>query len=364
MPFDPPGVGPATVVPDPLDPDAFDPDAPALDDTLFGLPFTPDNARVVVVPVPWQATTSFRRGTRNGPAAVLRASAQVDLHDLDVGDAWRAGYALLAEDPEIRAWDAEAEADALAVIASGGAPPGVGSRGGQAAEAAARVNALGERVNARIHEVITTLLDAGRLPGVLGGDHSVPFGAIQAVSERWPGIGVLHIDAHADLRDAYEGFTWSHASIFHNVMTRLPGITSLVQVGLRDVGAGELAFQVAQAGRIHSFPDPHLAHALASGETWLAVCRRIIAPLPQKVWISFDIDGLDPALCPNTGTPVPGGLSFRDVALLLSELAASRCIVGFDLNEVGDGEWDGNVAARLLLKLCGHAVRSNSTAIE
>jgi agmatinase len=300
------------------------------------------------MPVPWQATTSYRRGTREGPSATIAASAQVDLHDLDTGDAWRAGFAVLPEDPRIRALDLRAEPDALEVIGSAGGAPA----------AAARVNALSEALNELVHARIARLLAEGRIPGVLGGDHSAPFGAIQAVAERFPGVGILHVDAHADLREAYEGFTWSHASIFHNVVTRLPGVGRLTQVGLRDVGEAEIAFRDAHPGRITWFTDPDLARASFSGTPWLAQVHGVVATLPPEVYVSFDIDGLDPAFCPNTGTPVPGGLGFREAALLLAEVAAARRIVGFDLNEVGDGEWDGNVAARLLLKLCGHAVRS------
>lgn len=327
---------------------AFDPDAPAASAGLFGLSTPPDQARVVVVPVPWQATTSYRRGTRGGPAAALQASYQVDLEDLDVGPAWQAGIAMLPADPRVAAWDREVEADALAVIASAGAEP----------EAAARVNTRGDELNALVHASVGALLDEGRIPVLLGGDHSVPFGAIAAVAARHPGVGILHIDAHADLRDAYEGFTWSHASIFHNVMTRIPEVGTLVQVGIRDVGAGEIAFQKVQGARIVPFFDNDMARELARGTPWMRIVQHIVDALPAEVYISFDIDGLDPALCPNTGTPVPGGLSFRDVVVLLEAVAEHRRIVGVDLNEIGDGEWDGNVAARLLYKLCGWAARS------
>ena len=326
---------------------SFDPDAPANGDGLFGLPDDPSAARVVVVPVPWQATTSYRRGTRGGPLALLEASRQVDLYDLDVGPAWKAGIAMLPPDPRVEAWDLEAEPDALAVIEAGGDLP----------EAAGRVNALGERVNGLVHDTVARLLSEGRIPAVIGGDHAVPFGAMQAIAERYPGVGVLHIDAHADLRAAYEGFTWSHASIFHNVLHRLPGVSRIVQVGIRDVGSAELKLIEDNPERLSTFFDNALARELARGVPWQTLCDRIVEKLPPRVYVSFDVDGLDPALCPNTGTPVPGGLSFREVVILLSTLAEQREIVGFDINEVGDFEWDGNVAARLLYKLCGWAAR-------
>ncbi len=327
---------------------SFDPDAPATGDGLYGLPEINENARVHVLPVPWQATTSYRRGTRNGPARLREASLQVDLHDLDVGPAWKHGILGLDEDPDLLAWDDAAEPDAQSVIESGGGAP----------DAAARVNALGWRVNGHVRARTEAILALGRIPGIIGGDHSVPFGAIDAAAARHPGLGVLHLDAHADLRDAYEGFTWSHASIMHNVVTRLPDVSKLVQVGIRDVGAAELAFIEANPDRIRTFFDRDLAHGLARGRTWYSWVEEIVESLPENVWVSFDVDGMDPSWCPATGTPVPGGLSFRDVTILLGELAARRRIVGCDLNEIGDAEWDGNVAARLLYKLCGWSVAS------
>ena len=323
---------------------SFDPDAPATGDGLYGLDCTPAEAGVVVLPVPWQATTSFRRGTRGGPEAVRIASMQVDLEDLDVGAAWEKGIALSPLEVPIEGWDLEVEADALAVIGSGGEMP----------EAAARVNERSEAVNDAVYRAARDVLAAGRIPAVLGGDHSVPYGAIQAVIERFPGVGVLHIDAHADLRAAYEGFTWSHASIFYNVLTRLP-LARLVQVGLRDVGSGELTFQRTQGPRVVPFFDNALARRLAEGEPWMAIVRDIVTALPDEVYVSFDVDGMDPSWCPNTGTPVPGGISYRDVVLLLGEVGRTRRIVGFDINEVGDDPWDANVAARLLYKLAGWA---------
>ena len=331
----------------------FDPDAVGTAGSIFGLPFGPEEAALHLFPVPWQATTSFRRGTRAGPQGVLEASTQVDLFDVEYSDFWRAGIYLHPEDPEIVSWDTEAEPLALGVIAAL-------SEGGDApdAEALERVNELGRLLNEKVYEKTRALLADGRIPAVLGGDHSVPFGAIQAVAERHPGMGVLHIDAHADLRDAYEGFTWSHASIFHNVLHHVPGVARIVQVGIRDVGQAEVELQLGSHGRVVPFYDAEIGEALAEGSSWLSIVRRIVAALPEEVWISLDIDGLDPALCPGTGTPVPGGLSSRDLCVLLKEVSRTRRILGFDLNEVGPGDWDGIVGARVLYKLCGATLRA------
>ena len=331
----------------------FDPDAPAPAGTLFGLPAPAANSLVLVQSVPWQATTSYRRGTVEGPAALLHASAQVDLHDAEYGAAWERGIALLPENPLFRALDHEAEVDALRVIQSMGNDP----------EAAARVNVLSERVNDLVYEAARSILAAGKIPGLVGGDHSAPFGAIRAVAERFPGVGILHIDAHADLRDAYEGFRYSHASIMFNVVQYIGDVSHIVQVGIRDIGAAEVKLINDTPGRITPFYDPVIADWLAEAETWAHVCDAIIDALPNPVYVSFDVDGMDPSLCPGTGTPVPGGLSYRDVCVLLNRLSDRRRIVGFDLNEIGPGEWDGNVAARVLYKLFGATVKSQAIAL-
>lgn len=332
----------------------FDPDAPGVgSDGLFGLPHGPDDAAVVVVPVPFEATTSYGRGTANAPARVLEASLQVDLNDVHTGDAWKQGIAMLPIDPELSAWNEAACADALPIVAAGGAHTP------ELKERLARVDDLCGRMNDRVYALTRDLFAKGRIPAVLGGDHSVSYGAIRAAVERHPGLGILHIDAHADLREAYEGFTWSHASIFWNVHERVPNIGHIVQVGIRDFGAQE-ATRIEEWGDLTAFTDHELAWELGTGEPWMRIAARLLRPLPKKVWVSFDIDGLDPSLCPATGTPVPGGLSWRHTMLLLQLLAEGHQIVGFDLVEVGDAEWDANVGARLLYKLAGWAINTRS----
>ncbi len=328
----------------------IDPDAPAsLEDGLFGLGVSPMAAAVTVIPVPWQATTSYRRGTASAPLAVLEASLQVDLHDRVTGSAWQAGIAMLPM--PLVDWDAEAEGAALQVIQAGGAHTP------ELAVAAQSVDQIGEQVRAWVYAHARDVLARGGIPAVLGGDHSCPLGLMQAIGERGD-FGVLHIDAHADLRVAYEGFELSHASIFHNVLERVTSCTKLVQVGIRDFGKAEAA-AIAADERIHTFFDADLAWERAQGSTWMSQVERILAPLPQRVYLSVDIDGLQPELCPNTGTPVPGGLSWDQFTVLLRALEESgRQILGFDLCEVGPGQWDAIVGARALYRLACHAIGS------
>jgi agmatinase len=337
----------------------FDPDAAARPDSgIYGLDSTPADARVVLVPVPFEATVSYGGGTAGGPAAILAASRQVDLFDLETGRPYAQGICLLPGAAEVRAWSEQGKALAAPVIEAGGAGDDPALRA-----AVAKVDALGDQVNAWLAAQVEPLLDQGKLVGVLGGDHSVPFASIAAHARRHPGLGVLHVDAHADLRRAYEGFRWSHASIFWNVLEQVPEVGRLVGVGYRDVSEQEHRL-IDTDPRCEAFPDPWLRRRLHDGAPWSEVVAEVVSRLPQDVYVSFDIDGLDPVLCPSTGTPVPGGLSFPEATALFRGIVESgRRIVGFDLCEVapdptGRSEWDGNVAARLLYKLIGFALRS------
>lgn len=334
-------------------------EAPPPDAGLFGLPTTPDEARLVIVPVPWDATTSYRPGTSRGPAAIRVASHQLDLYDADLGEPWRAGIAMLDIPDEVSRWNTDARVDAEKIIEVGGR---IGTDKALA-QSLARVNEAGAKLNRHVYETVDRMLKSGKLVGVLGGDHSVPFGAIARMAESYDTFGILHVDAHCDLREAYEGFEWSHASIMYNVIKKIPQVKRLVQVGIRDFAKREADAVAAANGRVIVHHDAALAERGFAGETWRDICDGIVAALPRHVYVSFDIDGLDPKLCPSTGTPVPGGLSFQQAAYLIKRVVETgHTIIGFDLNEVVPGpdgdEWDANVGARVLYKLCGWALRS------
>ncbi len=335
---------------------SFDPNAAAQPGSgVFGLPHSPEQAKVVLVPVPFEATCSYGGGTADGPQAIFEASHQVDLYDLETGRPYEAGIAMLPIPKQVREWSDRARTLAAPIIESGGTAQG--------AKEAAEIDALCEQMNVWVYTECKRWMAQGKLVGVIGGDHSTPFGGIRACAEKHPGLGVLHLDAHADLRTAYEGFTWSHASIMYNVVHRLPAVAKLVQVGIRDFAETELNEIEASNGRIETFFDARLAAEKHDGMGWRELCDNIANRLPKEVYLSFDIDGLDPTLCPHTGTPVPGGLSYHEVCALLDAVVRNgKRIVGFDLNEVAPGpdgdEWDGNVAARLLYKMIGWMLKT------
>lgn len=344
-------------------PFGFDPNGPGVaNGCYFGLPFTPGQSSLVLIPVPWDVTTSYRDGTAQGPAAVLDASLQVDLYDVHYPDGWRRGIGTLELDDTLPLLGSRLRGDARRVIAhleAGGSPEDDSVR-----KFLKRVNEGSAALNATVYGEACRRLDAGKKVAVVGGEHSVPLGLIRAVAERNPGLGILHIDAHADLREAYEGFTYSHASIMYNALREAPSLGALVQVGIRDFCDDEAALAVGDP-RVTVFDDYALSAAKFAGESWHALCERIVGALPPKVYVSFDIDGLTPEYCPHTGTPVPGGLTFAEAVYLLSRVVASgREIVGFDLCEVapspdGPDEWDANVGARMLYKLCNFTLLSS-----
>lgn len=331
---------------------------------IFGLPYSLEESKVVLIPVPVEMTTSYGGGTAQGPSAILEASKQVDLYDVSAGRVYEAGIFMMKEPQEIRRLNREGKNLAAGIINRGG-EIGTSPRLKRALE---RVNAIGERINNHVHETGRELLARDKIVGVVGGDHSAPFGLIQACAERYRRLGILHFDAHCDLRIAFEGFQWSHASIMQNVVAKIPGVSKLVQVGIRDFCEQEMEIIRRSRGRVVVYFDEDLQKQKFEGRPWGKIVARILRDLPHNVYISFDIDGLNPSLCPHTGTPVPGGLSFEEAVYMIAAVARSgRRIVGFDLNEVAPGprgdEWDANVGARLLYKLIGHTLLSQKKRV-
>ena len=345
---------------------AFDPNDMATNGSgIFGLPFEAEESRLHLFPVPWEVTTSYGNGASRGPSAIRRASFQVDLFDIETGDAYMAGYYMHEMPEEIAHTGRELKLKAgefLNYLEEGRQTESVPQK------IQAEINAASQKVNDWVYSRARKTLSAGKIPAVIGGDHSTPYGLIRASCEAVKGeLGILHVDAHADLRVAYQGYKHSHASIMYNVMEDVRP-KMLVQIGIRDFSPGEYAYIRENSSRLKTYFDAVTKRRLNRGESWQTICDEAIAHLPQNVHLSFDIDGLSPDLCPGTGTPVPGGLSWDQALALIATVAESgRKIVSFDLNEVAEQEnpesdWDGNVGARLLFKMCGWAMVTNGFA--
>jgi agmatinase len=328
---------------------------------IFGLPFTEEDARLVIVPVPWEVTVSYNAGTARAPDHIFTASLQVDLFDPELKDTWKEGFFMRFPDKKILTKSDFLRKEAelyINYICQGDEV----SANKFMCKTLRDINEGGIFLNNWVYEQTKDLLDKGKLVALLGGDHSTPLGFFKAIAERNPEFGILQIDAHMDLRKAYEGFNYSHASIMYNALEEIPQLKKLVQVGIRDYCEEEFEYMCASNGRAITYFDKDIKERLYEGETWKNIADDIVHQLPQNVFISFDIDGLNPKLCPHTGTPVQGGFEAQEIYYLFKKVMQSgRKIIGFDLNEVGvsHDEWDENVGARILFKLCSILTASN-----
>lgn len=328
----------------------FDPNGPGIPGNLFGLPFSPENCELIVVPAPWEVTVSYRGGAAMGPKAILDASSQIDLYIKDIPDAWKYGVSMLPVPADVR----EEGQNLRKLSAQHIRRVEQGESVDAEDPVLKQINEGCEKFNQYMKSTTKQLLKEGKAVAVLGGDHSTPLGFIQALCEQVDRFGILQIDAHADLRRAYEGFTYSHASIMYNAL-KMPGVSRLVQLGVRDFCEEEKNNIQRGVGRIVPFYDEDIKAALFEGKSWDKLCAEIIKQLPANVYISFDVDGLDPKLCPNTGTPVAGGFEYQQMVYLVKKIVLSgKRIIGFDLCEVAPGkdDWDANVGARILFQLC------------
>ncbi len=334
---------------------SFDPNGVGQQElNIYGLPFTFEEADIILFPVPFEVTTSYGGGTIDGPEAIMEASYQVDLYDHDSPDTWKKGLYMPEISEQWKQISHKYKVEAQMLIHEQAMGKEVIDSPGLL-RTLHDINEVCAQLHQWVYEQTLDLLKQGKKVGLVGGDHSTPLGYIRALGEAHGNFGILQIDAHADLRDAYEGFEYSHASIMFNAL-KLAHIEKLVQVGIRDICQDEVDVINGSNGRIKTYYDWDIKRRQFRGEHWEGICRDIISSLPKKVYISFDIDGLDPKLCPNTGTPVSGGFETEQVFYLFKLLMESdREIIGFDLNEVspGEDEWDANVGARVLFKMCG-----------
>jgi agmatinase len=243
-----------------------------------------ERAKFVVVPVPYDLTSTYQSGSRRGPGAILEASANMELYDEELGkETYLAGIHTL--------------------------PP---------LEADARGPA--EMVNA-VRRTIAGIVVDGKIPVMLGGEHSISFGAVQALQDAFPKLSVLHLDAHADMRDSYQGTPFSHAA----VARRISGICPLVQAGIRSMSAEEAEY--LKTDPVKSYSSEFI---LRNESWWETIC----GDLQGDLYLTVDLDVLDPAVMPATGTPEPGGIGWRDLIRLVRG-AAKRCrIRGFDIVEL------------------------------
>jgi len=321
---------------------------------IFGLPFSEEDARLVILPVPWEVTVSYGGGTARAADHIFKSSLQVDLLDVDGKAGWKQGFHMKEIDKKLLFKNDYLRKEAelyIDFIAQGSAI----EENKFMCKSLKEINEGSAFMNKWVYDNSKALLDKNKLVAVLGGDHSTALGLMKALAEKHGDFGILQIDAHCDLRVKYEEFNYSHASIMHNALTEIPSITKLVQVGVRDYCEQEWDYICDSNFKIITYFDKLIKERIFEGQTWKLIVDEIIDNLPQKVYISFDIDGLDRKLCPNTGTPVTGGFESEEILYLIRKVKESgRELIGFDLVEIGNGQtdWDSNVGARILWRLC------------
>ena len=326
---------------------------------VFGLPYSLDESKVAIIPVPWDLTASYGKGTSKGPRAILNESPQIDLYDLDFKNSYNAGIHLIKENANIYELGKSLDKDYLSLLSQI-------DQGLAESEAAKKyietINEASDQVNKYVYNTSKDLITNNKIPAVLGGEHSAPYGLIKALTEQHgDNFSILHIDAHADLREAYQGITHSHASIMYNVL-QLENSPNLMQVGIRDFCEDEFKI-IEESSKIHCLFDREIKENMYHQISWSNISEQILENLKDKVYISFDIDGLNPSLCPNTGTPVPGGLDFEQAQFLVKLVAEQKQIIGFDLCEVAPGSnnstnIDAIIGTRILYFLSCAAIYS------
>jgi agmatinase len=328
---------------------------------IFGLPFSEDDAKVVLVPVPWEVTVSCNAGTARAPEHMFKASSQIDLFDANMPQGWKKGFFMRDIDRKIlmKSDYLRKEAELYIDFIAHGQDI---NNNKFMLKSLKEINEGSLMMNDWVYAQTKELLSRDKLVGLIGGDHSISLGYFKALAEKHKSFGILQIDAHCDLRKAYEKFNYSHASIMYNTLTEVSEIGKLVQVGVRDYCEAEWNYICNSDFKVITYFDQQIKERLFNGEHWVNIADEIISHLPDYVYFSFDIDGLDPKLCPHTGTPVPGGFQSDEVLYLLRKIVQSgKKLIGFDIVEVGTGEnnYDALVASRLLWKICNLFVKSN-----
>ena len=262
------------------------------------------DARVVIVPVPYDRTSTWIKGADRGPAAIIEASANMELYDIET-------------DSEV-------------------------CRRGIFTDRPIRASLPGEQMVKAVRQRVLAHIDKGKFVVTLGGEHSVSIGAVEAYAKRYSDITVLQLDAHTDLRDEYQGSRYNHAC----VMARVKEICPIVQVGIRSMDVSE----TKSLDKRRAFFAEHIYDSKA----WIA---RVVRGLTKNVYVTIDLDVFDPSIMPSTGTPEPGGLLWYDVLKLLKAVCAAKTVIGFDVVELCPNEKNKApdfLAAKLIYKLLSY----------
>lgn len=263
------------------------------------------DSKTAILPFPYEKTTCYIKGTKNGPDAIIKASSEMELYDEELGNIFEAGICTLKP---------------------------------------LEVDSKQELMESAACKAVKALLDDDKFVAVLGGEHSITSGIVKAFREKYDGLSVLQIDAHADLRDDFEGTRYSHAC----AMRRTIEICPLIPVGIRSLSDEENRYIKEKKLKIFWAKD------IVDNDSWFDAA---ISLLSRNVYITIDFDGLDPSVMPSVGTPEPGGLGYYQLLRFLKKVCEKRNVVGFDAVELCPNKNDVSsdfTAARIVYKLIGY----------
>jgi agmatinase len=303
---------------------------------------------ILVYSVPWDVTVTYRSGSHLSPGFIQESMAQLDDQHPFSKDAVELSF-LPANSTIVGLQHEYKDVSSSIIDALNHQHPLTTQQHQQLAD----INRASDKVN----QLVLKDMDHHRNSPVIlcGGEHGVGVGYIALFANQVESFSILQIDAHMDCRVQYFGYDYSHASVMTHYANHR-AVSGITQVGIRDYASVETQFQAQSDTPFHVFTDYGLHQQLFQGKSWHDVCQQILGTLSDRVFISLDVDGLMAYLCPKTGTPVPGGLSYNQLVYLLEQVSKTRHVIGAELVEVNASsasDWNADVGARLLFLLAG-----------
>ena len=273
-----------------------------------------EHAKIVLIPVPYDGTSTWQKGADNGPKAFLEASENMELYDIET--------------------DSEVYKNGIYLTES------------------ITVNATPEAMADAVHQETKSYIKKNKFVTIFGGEHSISIGTIRAFNEMFSNLTVLHIDAHADLRKSYEGSSCNHACAVYEASQN----SNLIQVGIRSMDIKEKS--------VMDLDKTYFAHDMAIDDSWM---DSAIVQMTDNVFITFDLDAFDPSILPSTGTPEPGGLLWYETLDFLKQVFADKNVVGFDIAELCPNDVDKSsdfLAAKLYYKMLSYKFKNDDKEDE
>lgn len=320
---------------------------------IFGLPFDLEESEAVIIPIPWDVTAPSD-GAANAPDAVFEASKNISLYQEKLEDAWKEG--LYMHNIPVKWKESSFQLRKIRNrIHSQHNKKLTDAKRAELSKDCKNINLTSRLLNEWVEHISGEYLKSNKLVGLLGGGQAVSSGFLTALSRKYDSFGILHLDAHPDLLNTYEGLEFSDFSCMYYAL-KISQLRKLVLAGCREISYAEDDIIQKNYQMIKLFSDKYIKERHFKGTTFKMMISEIISPLPKNVYISFDAGVLQPAAMPHVGFPQPSGFSYEEISFLFSELRQSgKKIIGFDLSGIRPKKennfWDAQLGAHLLFEL-------------